>query len=141
MKKHLRQFCAYAVSLGIKDVRIEQRGRHPHLVGTKPDGRLIRYALPCKPSDWRSEAKREADLRRMLRPPTLGANVGARSVAVRTARVLSSITTSKEGSHMKALLLAVLVTVGFVGAAMACPAGTHPVCSYYGGKSVCTCVR
>jgi hypothetical protein len=42
---------------------------------------------------------------------------------------------------IKAILVALSAAVVFSAAAAACPIGTHPVCEYIGGRSVCSCVR
>ncbi len=67
-QKHLRDLVAYARGLGLDDARIEQRGRHPHLIATTPDGKPLRYTLACSPSDGRrGQRNAEADLRRAVR--------------------------------------------------------------------------
>jgi hypothetical protein len=74
LRPHLRDILAFARNLGIIDARIEQRGKHPHLVGTTADGRALRYVLPNSPSDKRrGQRNMEADLRRTCRS---GAAVG-----------------------------------------------------------------
>jgi len=44
---------------------------------------------------------------------------------------------------MKTFLMVTVTAVVLLSsiAAMACPAGTHPVCTYTGIKSVCYCAR
>jgi hypothetical protein len=42
---------------------------------------------------------------------------------------------------MKTLALSLVAAVFVaVGGAYACPLGTHPICTYSGGQSVCHCV-
>jgi hypothetical protein len=68
MKKHLRDLVALARDLGVEDAKVEQGGKHPRLVGTKPGGSALRLALPGSPSDrWRGLRNAEADLRRAVR--------------------------------------------------------------------------
>jgi hypothetical protein len=66
--KQLREIIAFARDLGVVDARVEQRGRHPHLLGTAPNGTALRYVLPGTPSDGRrGERNTKADLRRACR--------------------------------------------------------------------------
>jgi hypothetical protein len=68
MKKHLRDLVALARDLGVEDAKVEQGGKHPHLVGTTPAGSTLRLILPGSPSDgWRGWRNCEADLRRAVR--------------------------------------------------------------------------
>jgi hypothetical protein len=68
--KHLREAVAAARDLGVIDVRIEQRGKHPHLVGTTPAGIRLRLVLPGSPSDGVHGARNTlAELRRACRDP------------------------------------------------------------------------
>jgi hypothetical protein len=69
LRPHLRDILAFARNLGIIDARIEQGGKHPHLVGTTAGGRALRYVLPGSPSDGkRGRLNLEAGLRRACRP-------------------------------------------------------------------------
>jgi hypothetical protein len=69
--KHIRDIVAYARGLGVVDARVEQRGRHPHLIGTTLAGTSLRYVLPGTPSDGVHGAKNTlADLRRACRDGT-----------------------------------------------------------------------
>jgi hypothetical protein len=68
IRRHLRDAVAVARGLGVIDARIEQRGKHPHLVGTTPAGIRLRLVLPGSPSDGAHGAKNTlADLRRACR--------------------------------------------------------------------------
>ena len=68
MKKHIRDIVALARDLGIEDAKVEQGGKHPHLTGTKPDGKPLRLVLPGSPSDGRRGRRNaEADVRRAVR--------------------------------------------------------------------------
>jgi hypothetical protein len=68
MKKYIRDLVALARELGVEDAKVEQRGRHPHLVGTTPAGSTLRLILSASPSDgWRGRRNAEADLRRAVR--------------------------------------------------------------------------
>jgi hypothetical protein len=63
--KHLRVLRTYAAGLGLREARIEQGGKHPHLVGLS--GQPARYVLASTPSDSiRGEANAKADLKRLL---------------------------------------------------------------------------
>jgi hypothetical protein len=65
IRRHLRDLVTFARDLGVRDARIEQGGKHPRLVGTKPDGMALRYILPGTPSDGRRGRRNaEAELRR-----------------------------------------------------------------------------
>jgi hypothetical protein len=66
--KRFRETVAFVRSLGVLDARIEQGGKHPHLVGTTADGRALRYVLAGSPSDGRRGQRNvEAVLRRACR--------------------------------------------------------------------------
>ena len=67
-KKHIRDAIMLARDLGVVDARVEKGGKHPHLLGTAPNGEPLRYTLPNSPSDGRRGARNlEADLRRACR--------------------------------------------------------------------------
>ena len=67
-KKHIRDAIMLARDLGVVDARVEKGGKHPHLLGTAPNGEPLRYTLPGSPSDGRRGARNlEADLRRACR--------------------------------------------------------------------------
>lgn len=55
----------YASYLGVEQPRIEQRGRHPALVGCF-NGRRIRFTFCGTPSDVRAHINARSTLRRML---------------------------------------------------------------------------
>jgi hypothetical protein len=69
--KHIRELVAFAEGIGVAAVEVEQRGRHPALTGVLPDGRTMRYPLPCTPGDRVRGAKNaQAELRRLVRACT-----------------------------------------------------------------------
>jgi hypothetical protein len=69
--KHIRDILAFARDLGVVDARIEQGGKHPHLVGTTPNGKPLCYVLPGSPGDGRrGQRNTEAALRRACRAAT-----------------------------------------------------------------------
>jgi hypothetical protein len=55
-QKHIRDIVAYARDMGIRNAKVEQRGRHPHLLGTKPNGSALRFVLSGVPRATEGEA-------------------------------------------------------------------------------------
>jgi hypothetical protein len=66
-RKHTRELLAYAKAIGIRDVEVRHRGRHPAICGTAPSGRLVRVHFSWTPSDRYGPAAARRDLNRAVR--------------------------------------------------------------------------